>query len=313
MIKYLKHEEIDTEKWDLCVRKSFNSLIYGYSWYLDVVAGEWDGLVEDDYERVMPVTHRKKAGIAYLFQPFFTQQLGIYSKGKLNSEKVGEFLAELPASYKLVEINLNTFNQAPENLKKHFRPMRNYELDLISSHDEIRQSYAKNLRRNIRKAEKAKVQMMQNIRPEEVIRIFRENRGKYIKQLNDEAYRMLKQLVYVLIYRGRAKVWGAFDESNTLLAGAIFIRSKNRWIFLFSGATELAKETGAMPFLIDRFIMNHASSNNTLDFEGSNDDNLARFYQSFGAKKGIYYQFRKNTLPFWINGPVQTIKKLKNL
>ncbi len=313
MIRYLKHGEIDTDKWDKCVRKSFNSLVYGYSWYLDVVAGEWDGLVEDDYKRVMPVTLRKKAGISYLFQPFFTQQLGIYSIGKLNSEKVDEFISKLPDEFKLIEINLNTFNQPSEKLQKFFIPMKNYELDLIASHDEIRQNYSKNLRRNIRKAEKAKVQLMQNIRPEEVIRIFRENRGKDIRQLDDEAYRKLKQLVYVMIYRGRAKVWGAFDESNTLLAGAIFFRSKNRWIFIFSGTTSHAREAGAMPYIIDRFILHHASSNSTLDFEGSNDENLARFYQSFGAKQGIYYHYNKNTLPFWINGPVQAIKKLRNL
>lgn len=313
MISYVPHHKIDTEKWDQCIRKSYNSLVYGYSWYLDVVAGDWDGLVEDDYTRVMPLTCNKKAGIHYLRQPLFSQQLGVFSIGKLNVAKVGEFLHHLPSKYRLTEINLNTFNKAPDGIKGTFRAMQNFELDLISNHNEIRENYSKNLKRNIRKAEKSKVQLMQNIGPEEVIRIFRENRGKDIRQFNEEAYRILKQLVYVLIYRGRAKVWGAFDEHNNLLAGAIFVRSKNKWIFLFSGTTADARQNGAMPFLLDRFILHHAGSNSTLDFEGSNDENLARFYKSFGARKSTYHHYRKNTLPFWINGAVQTIKRIKNL
>jgi hypothetical protein len=109
---------------------------------------------------------------------------------------------------------------------------------------------------------------------------------------------MLQQLIYVMIYRGRAKIWGAYNHRNTLLAGAVFIKSKNKWIFLFSGTSAEARQLGAMPFIIDRFIMNHASSNNTLDFEGSNDANLARFYQSFGAKRCSYYHYYNNRLPF---------------
>ena len=63
MIKYLKQSEIDYELWDECVAKSINSYIYGHSWYLDIVAGEWDALVEDDYKSVFPLPYRIKYGI----------------------------------------------------------------------------------------------------------------------------------------------------------------------------------------------------------------------------------------------------------
>lgn len=299
MIHYLRHDEIDTDKWDQCIRKSFNSLVYGYSWYLDVVCHEWDGLVEDDYVRVMPLTGKRKAGIHYLYQPLFTQQLGIFSTGLLNNQKVSEFLQQVPQKYKLAEINLNTFNKPVDASQPSWKAMLNFELDLISSYEELRLQYSKNLKRNIRKAEKAKLELMENIKPEEVIRIFRGSAVSRKSNFNEEAYRMLKQLIYVLIYRGRAKVWGAFDHRNSLLAGAVFVRSKNKWIFLFSGTSQDARENGAMPFIIDRFILNHAGSHSTLDFEGSNDQNLARFYKSFGAKQCVYYHYQKNRLPFW--------------
>jgi len=52
-----------------------------------------------------------------------------------------------------------------------------------------------------------------------------------------------------------------------------------------------------MPWLIDAFIKENAGKPVTLDFEGSNNPGLARFYSSFGAKKVVYQQFTRNSLP----------------
>ncbi len=312
MIHYIKHEDIDTEKWDRCINKSYNGMVYAFSWYLDVVCKEWDALVEDDYYRVFPITRNKKAGIHYMFQPLFTQKLGIFSQGKLTEEITNSFLEAIPEKYKLIEINLNSFNKP--NLRQkgaHFTENQNFELDLIRPYEEIRKQYSKNLQRNLKKAEKEEVSFMKSIRPEDVIEIFKNHRGKHIDQLNDEAYRMLKHLIYVLIHRGRGQVWGAYDSRNNMVAGAVFVKSANKWIFLFSGTSDDAREVGAMPYLIDRFIFHHANSNSTFDFEGSNDPNLARFYSSFGAEKCSYYQYRRNELPWAIKNSVNLIKNLR--
>ena len=51
-----------------------------------------------------------------------------------------------------------------------------------------------------------------------------------------------------------------------------------------------------MTFLIDQVIRKYAGQSLTLDFEGSDDDNLARFYQGFGSRPvsypGFSYRFR---------------------
>jgi hypothetical protein len=54
-----------------------------------------------------------------------------------------------------------------------------------------------------------------------------------------------------------------------------------------------------MFLLIDSFIREHAGQALTLDFEGSNDPNVARFYKSFGAAECNYYKITINRLP-WI-------------
>lgn len=49
--------------------------------------------------------------------------------------------------------------------------------------------------------------------------------------------------------------------------------------------------------MIDSFIKEHSREDNILDFEGSMDVNLARFYKSFGSKEVVYLQILKNNLP----------------
>ena len=45
MIKYVKRNELDIEKYNACVENSLQSRVYGFSWYLDIVADHWDALV----------------------------------------------------------------------------------------------------------------------------------------------------------------------------------------------------------------------------------------------------------------------------
>ncbi len=79
MIRHLPHSSIDKQKWDACISDSRNRIPYALSWWLDAVCPGWDALVQDDYLAVMPLTHGHKFGIDYLYQPYFTQQLGIFS------------------------------------------------------------------------------------------------------------------------------------------------------------------------------------------------------------------------------------------
>jgi hypothetical protein len=56
-----------------------------------------------------------------------------------------------------------------------------------------------------------------------------------------------------------------------------------------------------MHFLLAGFIKKHAGTNSLLDFEGSNNANLARFYLSFGGYKTQYPKLKLNRLPFPLN------------
>lgn len=310
MIKYLTNNEINKDRWDDCIKNSVNGIVYANSWYLDIVADGWSALVENDYERVFPLISGKKWGIKYLFQPVFSQQLGIFSQTLLTEEVVAKFLKAIPPQFKFAEINLNSYNKLHPG-KYQSVEWINHELDLINAYDKTFNGFSTNLKRKIKKAEKADLSILSNIKPEEIIRIFKENKGKELKTIEEVDYQKLRRLTYMGIYKGLVHNYGVYSSKNELCAGAIFLRSKHKIIFLFSGLTDEGRDLNAMALLISSFIKDHSQHHITLDFEGSNDPQLARFYKSFGATKSTYPHLKINNLPIFTKLAVRIAKSFR--
>ena len=301
-IKYFEHNEIDKAKWDLCINQAINRLPYAFSWYLDVVSPNWHALVSDDYKFVFPLTWRNKMGFNYLYQPLFTQQLGIFSSLPVSFAVSNDFLNAIPSKFKLIEINLNSFNPAAGN--KFVASKRlNFEMDLSLSYEEIRKFYSDNQKRNINKAKKNELKINQ---PDisEVISLFKNDRGLKVERMKNESFELLRRLYSALKQKGISYIRGVSDGSQTI-CGGIFIQTEYRIIFLFSGNTVIGKSSGAMSFLIDSVIQENSNKKIILDFEGSNDLGLARYYSSFGSIEHVYLHLKKNTLPF----PVRLFKR----
>ena len=152
-IYYLHHKDIDKKKWDACRDKAANSLIYPYSFYLDAMSENWDALVADDYEKVMPLAWKKKYSIFYLYQPRFTASLGVFGDN-ISAQTVKLFLENIPRKFKYWDFYLNKRNlfSIPEF------PMYeryNYILPLTENYETIRKRYATSHQRNIKRSELA--------------------------------------------------------------------------------------------------------------------------------------------------------------
>jgi hypothetical protein len=296
MIRFLSHSEINRTNWDACIAGSLNSTVYPYSWYLDRVSPGWDALVEGDYESVMPLTANKKYGITYLYQPFFTQQLGVFSAGKLSPAKVNGFLSGLPEKFRFIEINLNAGNEPDEGLFS-YKKNHTYCLSLQPSYETIYKNYSENTRRNIKKSIKHGLVLKTDTNPKKILQLFRNNRGKQIKTLGTKQYDSLESLIRDLAKIGHARILSSESRDQQLCAGAFFVEAPGHSIFLFSGSGPASRENGAMFFLIDRYIAENAGNPRVLDFNGSNNPDLARFYSGFGAGQQSYITARKNSLP----------------
>lgn len=302
-IVFLRHNEIDKQKWDEVIASSQNTLPYAYSWYLDCVCPEWNALVGDDYQYVFPLTANTKFGIKYLYQPYFAQQLGLFSKHKISTEEVISFLKAIPEFYKLIEINLNFANTVSDSGFQVSKRM-NFELQLDKPYTEIKKFYSDNHKRNIAKAEKSGLFVTDKISIRQVIDLFKHDRGAGLDTMKEKHYKLLEKLFDVLEQKQLCFVKGVTDGKQ-LYCGALFIKTANRIIFIFSGNSAEGKSKGAMSFLIDSVIETFSNKPMIFDFEGSNHPGLARFYSSFGSIELVYLHLKKNTLSY----PLRLLKK----
>ncbi|MEI7897102.1 MAG: GNAT family N-acetyltransferase [bacterium] len=310
MIHYLTHSQIDKARWDDCIGRSLNRRVYAFSWYLDIVCPGWDALVEEDYRCVFPLTQYRKWGISYLAQPYFAQQLGIFSGEVIPEDRVVEFIGAIPRKYRFTEIHLNSENRftgGPDETT--FRV--NHVLGISSSSLEMTGNYAQNTRRNIRKAEESGIGISRIADVDLLIDLFRENFGRKEGKLKAVHYATLRQLLLHCIGGNRGYILGANSKTGSLSAAAFFLFDNSRVYYLFAASAPEARENGAMFLLIDRFIAENTGKGLTLDFEGGNDPNLGRFYKSFGAVEEPYATLKIDRLLPLTRRAVNFVRRLR--
>ena len=276
-----------------------NSYPYGYTWYLDNVAETWTGLVYKDYEIVFPLVWNKKYSIHYLYQPLFTQQLGIFSLEELSEKTLKSFLEQIPDRFKFIEINLNFLNQI-SHPDFEINPRTNYVLDLYPGYEELFKGYSDNTKRNLKRAGKAGLHIKNSIKPEVVVDFFKRNIGENIPEIKERHYHSLHRLIYQAMHFSMGQTYGIYDPEKQLIATGFFLFGKKQLINLLPATNEKGKDSAAGFYLLDYMIRVNAGRKVKLDFEGSMIPSIARFYKGFGAQELNYWQLKRNTLPWYL-------------
>ena len=293
MIRYLDRREIDARKWDRVIAESPAETVYGYSWYLDQVAVNWSALVVDDYRFVMPVVWKKKVGMRYIYQPLYTQQLGVFGKEVVDPELLRKMLMIIYRKFRFAGLNLNSQNLVGDEAPFEVADKSNYVLRLDREYNHLYASFKTNTKRNIRKSLELSDLVDKSITVEDLVKLKREN--DVIKR-SEEDYEWMKNLLETIMNRGDGKIYSTRTGSE-LTAAAFFVFSKTRAIYLLSASSQAGKDRRAMFRIVDTFIRDHAASGRILDFEGSNIPSVARFFIGFGARADIYQNVSFNRLP----------------
>ena len=291
-IQYLTRNQIDTMKWDQCISIAANGRIYAFSVYLDAMSANWDALVLNDYEAVMPLTWNRKYGIRYLYQPFLAAQLGVFG-----SNEVQAFIKAIPGHFSYIDIYLNSANTNAVNGNAVLL-RDNYVLNLNHPIEKLVTAYRENIRRNIKKAKQSGCIVVKDFEVETVITLAAAQMQLHDKKV-EENTRRFRQLYKVLKAENKATTYG-ISLHGEIIASCVFFFSHKRAYYILVGNHPNGKTIGASHALIDAFIADHAGQNLLLDFEGSDIRNLAFFYSSFGATQEIYPALKINRLPFYL-------------
>jgi hypothetical protein len=295
-IRFVKNQDIDRDKWDQCIRNSPFGIAYAYSWFLDRICLRWDALIWGNYLYVMPLVNNRKFGISYIYQPFFTQQLGVFSNFVPEPEIVNKFLQAIPKRFRLIDMRLNLGNKPTTN-QFFIQPNSTHHLHLNSGIEQIQSGYNSNTRRNIQKAIQHKVFISPVYDIPQFLKFTQQNLQEKSPEIKLPHYAALQKLISHALNNQFGEIYGAWDSTNTLIAAAFFLSSNQKSIYLAASSNAIGTEKSAMFLLIDTFIQKNAGKNIILDFEGSNIPGVARFYGGFGGKPQTYYSIHQNRLP----------------
>lgn len=325
-ILYLRHTDIDLEQWDAVVAGSPQRQVYAMSWYLDVVSPEWDGVVEADtagkYRTVMPVPWRRKLGMRYVQQPSFCQQLGIYSlEEKIAEATYQAFTQEVYRHFRyVVGYNFNTGNLLPPLLLPEVQVEHTVTLylNLHGSYEQLCKRYTKDRKVNLRRAQKAGLQLRESDDIEPLIQFFKEETADRIYGgVAAGAYEVLRQLYQVLREKDVAKLLYTTDREERKNSGCLFIFWGGRIVYIFNAAPQHGRKQNGRTLMIDHMIREHAGQEVVFDFESPDEreQDILHFYKSFGPEVTPIPLLKYNRLPKGIQlvreARMQLVRKLR--
>lgn len=308
---FLRRTEINIAKWDACISSDLETAsLSGMSWYLDKACEDWNAIIINDYQTVIPFPCRRKWKINYVYPPFFAPRLGAFGQN-LTASQLDTILTIASKHYKWIDMIFPPETIIHINHYHHLKH-RAYVLNLQTSYDQLFKEYDTNHRRNCKKATENELTLLNNIEADAIISLFENNMGQSEQVgYGKKDYQQLKDLIIFLQSKDAVEILGVADKNGKLCAGAFFTHRFGKYSFLFSGRTYPKVQNRSMYFLLDNFIRLHAGSASCLQFNGSDNDNIAKIYAGFGAQETHSYQLMISRLNKLERGILSLLRKLR--
>lgn len=302
---FLDNSSIDRSGWDRCIQSTESGVIYASSFYLDCICPGWGALVGPEYEWVLPITSGRKFGINYLYQPAFTQQLGVFAKNGITIP-YDEILSWLKKHYRFWEVNWNY--TTPVNIITddiNITSATNYIIDISQPYNCIASNYSNQLKRNLHKSENYELDYQVSEDYNKCIQMYRQHYGNRIAHVTESDYTAFTSICKYALNNNMLVCRQVVNKHEEVLAIALLLRDEKRFYNLMPTTTSNGRKALANHYLFDRMLQEFSGTHLLFDFEGSDLPGVKRFYKIFGGVNQPYYQLKYNNLP-WL---LKLIKK----
>ena len=272
MIRRLKYNEINFEKYTYCLENSEQRKYSATKDFLDITSDKkWDLLVYNDYEAVMPIPYIKKMGLKFIINPKLCQQLGIFSKED-NIIFNDQFLDFLKNKYRIWYYAFNDVNQFSQALKRR----KNYLIN-PEDYEVVRQRYSPKRKRKLRlDAEILTNSEVQKVNFKDAETFITENslgakdekdKIKFMKIFSDlENAKLLEIVVFVF--------------KNKIINALALYYSQHTVALLGTFNDKKSVKLSGSSVLIDHIISENIDSK-IFDFEGSEIPSIEEFFTGF--------------------------------
>ncbi|WP_197070472.1 GNAT family N-acetyltransferase [Hymenobacter sp. DG25B] len=310
-LRYLPHAQLDLSAWDTCVAAATEPVPYAYSWWLAATAGRWDAVVEIDetsgaYLSVFPLPIKRRPWGREVYQPPFTQQLGLLTTAGSRQRNVLDYLTLIKGRFARFYLQLHTGQElasAPAGFQ--LKERYTYQLSLAPHYPALLAGFEADYRRRLRRNQEQPqpLAVTSAAAADELITLFQTEATGAAAGLKPQEYERLKKLLGALKTRGLGQVLEVrAPQSGALLAGAVFVTHPHRLIYLFAAASAAGRQAGAPLLLLNYIIQHHAGTRGLLlDFEGGMIPSIARFFANFGAAAVPYAALTQTRNPWYLS------------
>jgi hypothetical protein len=250
--------EIDRLKWDSCVHYATQPSFSGYTWFLQAVSRDWAGLVEGDYETVLPLFHsRDWLGRRRYPQPWYLAPSGPYSQHVMSRPRILALLKALPLRTSDL---LLTWEGAlgAEGIRS--RPVTRHLLRLYEPYEELAPAFALPPDRQTGDWHYG------SPGPEQVTAFWRAHSPAYPGR--DQDLHRYHRIIYQAMHRGQALSSSVGREGQRPEAMAYFIASHGYIFRLLSAARPGPQGEAALHELYRGIVETYAGRPVILDFNG---------------------------------------------
>lgn len=283
MIRKVKYQDIDFEKYKKCLDTSVQRKSYAYPHYLDVVAGKgnWEILVKGNYDAVMPVPLQKKLGMKFAIVPMLCQQLGVFSK--IDDLEINqEFYDALCQHYAVWYYAFNDVNI----LKTDLVSRKNFLIS-VGNYEEIRQKYSPKRKRKLRLDQ----EVLENserilVTDFSEIRNFIQNNSTGVEGQDLGEFILRFEKFHKLNF---VKFYGFKYHNKWINMIAMYEDDFSAILLGTFNDKEFVKLSGACVLIDDAIRLN--VEHRIFDFEGSELPNVEEFFRGFRPELKPYHSF----------------------
>ncbi len=257
-IRIIEAKEIDKLKWDSCVHYATQPAFSGYTWYLNAISKDWVGLVEGDYETVMPLFYRKDwlARRIYL-QPISYAPNGPFSIHVISRPRILALLKMIPGRSRDVLLVWEGAVGLPD-FKSKIEPRD--LLQLYDTYDQLE------LRFRHEGLQEDRGFCHGSPTPEQLTSFWLKQEGKH-RHAEADMHRY-RRIIYQAMHRGQGFAVHVGNERGEILAMAYFIHAHGYLYRLISASISGSEGQHAIHELFRSTIETYAGRLVVLDFNG---------------------------------------------
>lgn len=264
------------------------------------MAPNWDGIVINDYEFVMPLPLKKKFGIKYFYIPPFTSQLGLFGKNPTLS--IDSLLPLLKSYVHYGDLFFNYANIITPHLVK---LRTNFILDLKKGYEKIYTDYSADLKRILRKQVKNNMVYNKDNNIDYAVKLYKEDYAERTPHLLKNDYKKFIKVCNFLYSKSNCFTRSLYADDGTILCAMICFVDGKKIYSIINPSTTLGRKKEAAVFLFDELIKEFSGSDKVLDFVGSDLPGVKFFLNKYCPTNEPVSFYHYNDLPY----PIRFFKK----